>query len=197
MSTSPAAKRLKALAAEIPSDAEVRHILQRLEPEENAFADHSIALIGASVVDKALEVAIRAHLTPTKEDPEANSIFSYDYHGPLAELSARIKMAYIMKIFGPKTKQDLDHIRHVRNAFAHSLNILRFQDREVADICNSLHAATSSTVLTKPALGDSPRARYIDATVFLAEQLKRITVRTGTSMIVTRGFAIKNNPILP
>ncbi len=54
MSTSPAAKRLKALAAEIPSDAEVRHILQRLEPEGNAFADHSIALIGASVVDKAL-----------------------------------------------------------------------------------------------------------------------------------------------
>jgi len=171
MPISPAAKRLKALAAEIPSDATVRHILQTLEPEENAFADHSIALIGASVVDKGLEVAIRARLTPTEDDPEVKSIFSYDHSGPLAELSARIKMAYVMKIFGPKTKKELDHIRIVRNAFAHSVNILRFEDREVSDICNLLHAPTMTAVLGQTALGDSPRARYINATVYLVVRI--------------------------
>lgn len=103
--TSEAVKRLKRLAAEIPDDIEIRMTLQLLEEKENAFTDHSIAMIGASVVDKALEVAIRSRLSPSKEDPNAQSIFSFDRKGPLADLAAKIKMAHAMDIVGPQTRK--------------------------------------------------------------------------------------------
>lgn len=171
VAVSSAKKRLRDMAAEIPDDTTVIHILQLLEPEQNAFADHSIALIGASVVDKALEVAIRSRLKPLN-DTEAKRIFSYGSQGPLADISARIKMAYAMGIFGPKTRRDLDHIRLVRNAFAHSLTLIRFDSPEVADICNRLQTPETVTILASVADPKTARGRYIEATVALSHRLK-------------------------
>jgi hypothetical protein len=39
---------------------------------------------------------------------------------PLATFSAKIRLAYALSIFGSSTRDDLDTIREIRNAFAHS-----------------------------------------------------------------------------
>jgi hypothetical protein len=111
-----AAKRLKKLAAEIPDDAAIRAILQSIEHpligrQATGWTDHVIVLIGASVVEKALEVAIVARLRPLTQD-ERERIFNYDHRGPLSDLSSRIKMAYALDAFGPKTRDDLAHLIH-------------------------------------------------------------------------------------
>ena len=185
-------KRLKKLAAEIPDDRTVRDLLQSLEPEDNAFADHAIALIGASVVAKALEVAILSRLISLKED-ERKRIFSYDDQGPLSDLAARIKIAYALGIFGRKTRNDLDHVRAVRNAFAHSARLIRFDTPEVAEICARLHTPTTTTALTSAlsrTAGRTPRGQYIETTVTLAGRLKHATkkmpVRLGAGRLWSR-----------
>lgn len=106
MAASAASKRLKKLAAEIPDDGIVRGILTHLASDNIEFADHAIAMIGASFVDKALGVAIRAYLRPMDDDA-LKRLFQYDHNGPLADLSARIKIADALSVFGPKTRNDL------------------------------------------------------------------------------------------
>lgn len=168
---SSAAKRLKKLAAEIPDDWVVRSCMQALEAADNAFADHAIALIGASVVGKALEVAIRSRFIDlTKE--EYNRLFTYENNGPLADLSARIKIAQALGVFGSQTKRDLEHIRTIRNAFAHAAHLISFDTPEISEICNLFHTPKTITLLGGVG-GDTPRGRYIDTTVTLAERLKK------------------------
>ena len=168
------ARRLKKLAAEIPDDKTVLNVLNLLEPVDMLFADHTIALIGASVVEKALEIAILAYLIPVTED-ERKRMFSYDYQGPLADLAARIKIGYALGIFGRKTRSDLEHVRAVRNAFAHSIRLIGFNTPEVAEICNLFHTPETTTILTGVADPRTPRGRYIETTVTLAGRLKRAT----------------------
>lgn len=175
------AKRLKKLVAEIPDEKTVRNVLKLLEPDHVLFADHAIALIGASVVEKALEIAILAYLIPMTKD-ERKRIFSYDDQGPLSDLAARIKIAYALGIFGPRTRNDLDHVRAVRNAFAHSSRLIRFHTTEVADICNQLHTPSTTTILTSVG-GSTPRGRYIETTITLARRLKEATEKTAVSQL--------------
>jgi hypothetical protein len=61
MARSAAAKRLQKLAEQIPDDAVVWDALQHLV-DSSPWADHAIALLGASYIEKALEVAIKSRL---------------------------------------------------------------------------------------------------------------------------------------
>lgn len=179
-SKSSPAKSLKKLAAEIPDDEIVRKLLQSLEPKDNAYADHAIALIGASIVDKALEVAIRSRMVKLDDD-EHKRIFSFDHRGPLADLSSRIKIAFALGVYGPRTRADLEHVRDIRNAFAHSISLIRFDAPEVAGICKLLHTPETTTILTSVADRGTPRGRYIETTVKLAGRLKLATEKAPIS----------------
>lgn len=189
------AKRLKKLAAEIPDDKAVRNVLNLLEPVDMLFADHTIALIGASLVEKALEIAILAYLIPMTED-ERKRMFSYDYQGPLADLTARIKIAYALGIFGRKTRSDLEHVRAVRNAFAHSIRLIRFNTPEVAEICNALHTPHTTTIITSVA-GRTPRGRYIETTVTLASRLKSNLIKPTENHLAMLSQLMIRDRLLP
>jgi hypothetical protein len=128
-------------------------------------------MLGASYVEKALEVAIMSRLTPLTPN-ERKGIFSYESRGPLSDLSSRIKLAYALDVVGPKTRDDLEHVRAVRNSFAHALRPVGFELKEVSDVCNLLNLHYELTLMTRWAMGDSPRARYINTTITIATRLK-------------------------
>lgn len=67
MARSTAAKRLRKLADEIPDDAVVWDALQALVDHDSPWADHAIALLGASYIEKALQVAIKSRMIPLTE----------------------------------------------------------------------------------------------------------------------------------
>jgi hypothetical protein len=135
---STAKKRLKKLAHAIPSVTETHTIMLALESKQHAFGDYAIAIIGAGLIEKALEAIILGRFVNLSPD-ERNSIFNHENNGPLGDLSAKIKVAYALGLFGQKTREDLEHIRVIRNSFAHSLNLLRFETEEVAELCQLLH----------------------------------------------------------
>lgn len=81
-------------------------------------------------------------------------LFDYDRQGPLASFDARIGMAAALRICGPQTVADLDSIRHVRNAFAHTATNLSFDSDAVAQMYLALHTPTTVAVLTRHMPGE-------------------------------------------
>jgi len=170
MSSEPSpVSRLKKLAAEIPDDKEARAILQGLEAQHNPLSDYAIALIGASLLEKALEIALLARFVPLSNE-ERSRIFQPT--GPLGSLSAASLLAYATGIFGPKTRTDIDHVRAIRNAFAHGRRALSFETREIAEICRLLRVPNVVTIAESTADSRTPRGRYIETCVTLSECLK-------------------------
>jgi hypothetical protein len=147
MSSPSPIKRLRALAAQIPDDHITRDFMEGLGESGSSLTDRSISIIGAAIVEKALEVSLLARLTPLKP-AERDALFNYDKNGPLSDFSARTKMAFALGIVGPKTRDDLEHIRHIRNAFAHSIVHIDFTTDEISTICAQLNIYNTLTFLT-------------------------------------------------
>lgn len=193
-------QRLRQLADAIPSDSETHAIMLALESQQHAFGDYAIAIICAGVVERALEAVILTRFVGLNKD-ECNGLFSYNCNGPLNDLSARIKVAYALGIFGPKTRDDLEHIRQIRNAFAHSLNLLRFEAAEVSEICALLHTATTIKLMDRMMLAvgepESPRGRYVETTLTLAGRLTGTIATAKNVRLTTRGAEIIGNKGLP
>jgi hypothetical protein len=62
----------------------------------------------------------------------------YGTGGALSTFSAKIVMAYAMGFIGPTVQSDLDLIRAIRNAFAHARRPMKFDIKEVKDVCARL-----------------------------------------------------------
>jgi DNA-binding MltR family transcriptional regulator len=87
--------------------------------------------------------------------------------GPLASLRAKTLMAFAMGIIDSQTRHDLDTIREVRNALAHTSLKISFDTPEVAALCNGLHALA----FVDKANEKTPRAKYSAATRLLMIRL--------------------------
>jgi DNA-binding MltR family transcriptional regulator len=91
----------------------------------------------------------------------------FDGTAPLSTFSAKIKIAYAMGIIGKLTRHDLEKLREIRNAFAHSIRHLSFDLPEIANIVESFNA-----------LKDSPEAEKFSV------QHKFVTAATSLMMVL-------------
>jgi len=129
--------------------------------------DRPAAILVSTHLEDSIQDLILTKMVPLNST-ELGEMFSGDRL--LGTFSAKIQIAYALGLIGPKTRRDLDLIRLVRNAFAHSRKTIRFATKEVADVCDQL------TMLERfPDLSgfggivqpiDTPRRRFI-ATVTL------------------------------
>ena len=89
--------------------------------------DRVAALVGATIVEQGLEDVIVRKFHPAKplSEEEYNGLFN-DPNGPLATFSARIRIGCALGLYGRNTRDDLDHLRLIRNAFAHTMRSIRF-----------------------------------------------------------------------
>jgi len=169
MTVKAAARRLKALAAEIPDDGYSRTILSGLSHREDPAHDRSIVLIASALVENALEVAILSKMVQVSTDFRKR-LFSYDGNGPLATFDARIKIAFALGLVGPRTKDDLDQIRIIRNHFAHIPDLIDFDTEEIATLCRSFHLQSTFSIVE--GISDDPRIIFVNVTLALLSRLK-------------------------
>ena len=134
----------------------------RPDPEA---ADRAEALIGASYIEKALEEAIKTKLQPKIDDPDFDYLFNENNNGPLSTFSAKIRIAYALKIIDEPARHDLDTIRELRNHFAHSLGDVGFSTPAVVALCDSLCTGDRRSLLEMTVDFDqrreAPRARNL------------------------------------
>jgi hypothetical protein len=161
---------IRKLAKEIPPPHETQKLLRSIDSIESPSVDYAVAMIGASLIDKALEVGILSKCRPLN-DGERQSIFSADNGGPLSDFAARIKMAYALNLFGPHTYEDLQSIRRIRNLFAHNPSLHSFTGTEIQQECSNLYIFKILTVIES---GDftNPRSRYASASVAIARRVR-------------------------
>jgi hypothetical protein len=192
MATSAAVKRLQKIADQIPDDAVVWDQLQHHDHDDDPWADHLIAIVAASYVEHALEVALVASMVKLSTS-ERDGLFTYERKGPLADFSSKIKLSRALGIIGPQTRADLDHVRNIRNAFAHTLQPIGFETAEVAEVCALLQAHDQLTILGRWTIGEDAKSRYINTTLSISRDLKaglkeRIVMQAG------RAFPLKVLP---
>lgn len=84
-----------------------------------------IAILGCILVEHELDILLRAKFR--KRDERTWQVL-IDERGPLRSFSTKITTAWALGICDDKLKHDLDVVRAIRNAFAHSRKLLDFTD---------------------------------------------------------------------
>jgi hypothetical protein len=96
--------------------------------------DRGAAIIAGALLEDFVVDAIKTRLLP---DEKVIDQFLTGM-GPLATFSAKIDMAYLLKIVTSDCRRVMHIIRRVRNEFAHGLQPLSFETPRIQDMCSNL-----------------------------------------------------------
>lgn len=122
-------KSLNALTRILPTRDQADEFLAELVSDNHRTS----ALVGCSVIEQALRTLLLSKM-PNLTENESDALF-YDKHATLASLSSRIEVAYALGAIDSAERDDLNRIRRIRNAFAHSPAPLTFEHELVANEC--------------------------------------------------------------
>jgi hypothetical protein len=99
-------------------------------------SDRAAVIIMASVLEDALALALSQRMGPfVGEDGKKDHEKLFEYDGPLGSFSAKIAMARGLNIIEHQTRKELDNIREMRNACAHSFQPISFKIPELEKVC--------------------------------------------------------------
>jgi hypothetical protein len=140
------------LSKEIPPDEEVEKLVTSLA-DMNARA---AALIMASILDNLLETAISSCFVKLSS-AKFNALFR-EKQSPLGSFSNKIISAYALGVYDDTTRSQLDSIRSIRNAFAHTMQPIDFDHPVVATACNNLNP---SQISGRAFVAETPRERFM------------------------------------
>jgi DNA-binding MltR family transcriptional regulator len=124
MAQTPKPKTLIEISKQSPTTEEIDALLSEIDTHNHRAS----AVLGGAFVEDALESAIQKRfivLGKTKTDK------LFDYPGPLSSFDAKIRVGYAIGLYGQIIHNDLDVIRHIRNAFAHAKKPISFDTQEV------------------------------------------------------------------
>ncbi len=124
------------------------------------MTDQATALVLCAMVERSLERSILSHMVRMKKK---NRLDLFEGLGPIATMSAQIKIAAALGIIGPSATSDLESIKNIRNQFAHSFHPISFDTKSIATECKLLR--TAEKLLNTPSnrdrgLGTEPRDLY-------------------------------------
>lgn len=101
--------------------------------ELRSGSDRTAAILGGVFLDEHLRLLLVAFLV---DDPLVNELFEVER--PLSSFSARIKMAYALGLISKRAYDDLEQIRWIRNAFAHTMHGISFDTEAILAACSKL-----------------------------------------------------------
>jgi hypothetical protein len=160
-----------------PPDQQLLGELQTLiENESSTHAeDRSTAISSAAFVEYFLELALQRKLKNT--DTVTLRDFFQDI-GPAGTFSQKIVLAYALGVIDKNARDDLDTIRRIRNAFAHTRTTARFETEEFAFECKKLRPGSHT-----PATPDGQKLFVLDHAQLLPRQLYLWTCFTISASI--------------
>jgi DNA-binding MltR family transcriptional regulator len=107
---------------------------------DEVHADRSYCIILASMIERHLEQAIIERLRLINKDAEKPL---FDREGALSTFFGNIHLGYALGLFSDTVRDDLNVIRRIRNAFAHSSLPITFESPEVSDEIGKLQTRYS------------------------------------------------------
>jgi DNA invertase Pin-like site-specific DNA recombinase len=111
--------------------------------EINGVSDRSATILVAAHVDVALSSFIEAALLLSPEEEALKPLYERD--GALSTFFSKIHLGYAMSLYDDKTRDDLEVIRKVRNAFSHVRRSINFNTSEIVKECEKLQTMSDHT----------------------------------------------------
>jgi DNA-binding MltR family transcriptional regulator len=105
--------------------------LRGLREEYQNESDRAAAIVGAAFLDEQIKEYIRQFLID--DEKFVNDLFAPDR--PLGAFGARIQIAYALGLLTNDEYHDLKVVQGIRNAFAHDLHGLSFNDPWIKQQC--------------------------------------------------------------
>ena len=121
-------------------------------------SDRGRTLLGAAMLQSALEGAIRPFLVGDLSKGYEETLFDGD--GPLAGFSRVIRVAYAFGIIDKNMERELQYVREIRNAFAHSRISFDFETPQVKAVCELFAKHYTDAPELKLSI-DHPRMKFI------------------------------------
>lgn len=131
---------IKALKKYSNAEPDLIEQLTQREEARHDGSDRAAAIFTGIEVDEATRRTLLGWLRITKSKDHDDEDGLFGPMKPLASFSARIRLLYALRIVGEETRDDLNIIREIRNAFAHSGRELTFETKEVKTACACLRA---------------------------------------------------------
>lgn len=104
----------------------------KLAEELHGESDRALVILVATILDDALTGLLTERLVFRPDKKQSDHIFRYE--GPLGSFSARTEIAYLFGFIDEITFGQLNDIREMRNACAHSKQPLSFETPELANV---------------------------------------------------------------
>jgi DNA-binding MltR family transcriptional regulator len=122
---------LRSLTSRVPEPRQAEEMMLALHKE----GDRTAAIVGASMVESALQELITSSLK-SRETDIAERLF--DNRGPLSDFNSKIVVAQAFSVITDGMADDLQRIRRIRNCFAHARLMIDFENpliaREVSEL---------------------------------------------------------------
>lgn len=133
-------------------------------------SDRGAAIMGSALIEGILtETLVSAMVNKDSRQ----SLFD-DKGAPLATFSNKTIVAYALDLIDAETRDHIDVIRQIRNAFSHALLPIDFNTREVDAACRKITKyASDSPELYLPWRQVSPRYVFTAASVRISENISR------------------------
>lgn len=136
-------------------------------------SDRAAALVVGAALEQMFANIIKNRLRVGMDDKDLNVLF-YDRNAPLGTFSSRILMAYALGLISEEERDHAECVRRIRNAFAHTVVPIGFEEPLVAKECLKL---TIGGPEDRPEYWRSPRLRYLYCALFLTQKFATLRER--------------------
>lgn len=111
-------------------------LMGQLTKEFSSESDRAVGVLCAAYLDHLLGELIVINMDV--ERTVAEKLLFKDVYAPLQSFSARMHVTYCLGLIDETQHKNLNLIRKVRNAFAHQLVDLSFEDENISKLCRKL-----------------------------------------------------------
>jgi len=125
-------KRLRAYYRERLTVINFDELLLRLHQE----SDRAKIILLSSILDDLLEYRLSKRIKPSINTEQTDYLFRFE--GPLGTFSSRIELGYAFGFIEPDIASQLNTIREMRNACAHSKFVLSFDNEELRNVAKHM-----------------------------------------------------------
>jgi DNA-binding MltR family transcriptional regulator len=101
-----------------------------------------VVIASTAILDNLLEHALKRAMIPLSTEFYGRLFGSFR---PLQSFSSKIVMARALGIITKEVYEELEKIRQLRNAFAHSPDLLHFESKEIAPLFAALKRGDAAT----------------------------------------------------
>jgi hypothetical protein len=162
-------------------------------------SDRAIGIVVGSIIEMRVTALLKDNMIKEQDSAKlkGETIHSKMFHSsaPLGSFSAKIRLAYLLKLVNEHALRDLENLKDIRNLFAHDLSIGSFDIQVVIDKCKNFTLCDRYVRDSEGGAHGDGSAQFIYEVKNAAERLKTAKDRyVLTAQVLSLGILLGAGP---